>query len=81
MAEGFIGLPVRRGTPQHIGGLIDVVRSPAYATSIGLILHAIRRYKDPIYIATHIQKSILQRGLYGMRNFFSKTRRWFDDFF
>ena len=36
-AEAVIGLPVRRGAPTGIGGLIDVVRSPAYATAVGLV--------------------------------------------
>jgi len=37
LAENVLGLPARRGTPQNIGGLIDVVRSPEYATGVGLI--------------------------------------------
>ncbi|MCB9611334.1 MAG: cell division protein FtsA [Sandaracinus sp.] len=36
-AEAVLGLPVRRGAPTGIGGLIDVVRSPAYATAVGLV--------------------------------------------
>jgi cell division protein FtsA len=31
-AERFLGLPIRRGTPRNIGGLMDVVNSPIYAT-------------------------------------------------
>jgi cell division protein FtsA len=37
LAEQVLGLPVRRGTPVGIGGLLDVVRSPAYATGVGLV--------------------------------------------
>jgi len=33
MAEQVLGLPTRRGQPTRIGGLVDVVRSPAYSTS------------------------------------------------
>ena len=32
------GLPTRRGAPVKIGGLVDVVRSPAYATGVGLVM-------------------------------------------
>jgi cell division protein FtsA len=39
LAEEVLGLPVRRGTPTGIGGLIDVVKSPAYATGVGLVKH------------------------------------------
>ena len=38
LAEEILGLPVRCGVPQGVGGLIDVVRAPMYATGVGLIL-------------------------------------------
>lgn len=37
LAEQIMGLPVRRGNPTGIGGLVDVVKSPAYATAVGLV--------------------------------------------
>ena len=37
-AEHVLGLPVRRGAPTKIGGLVDVVRSPAYSTGVGLVM-------------------------------------------
>ncbi|HJL23667.1 MAG TPA: cell division protein FtsA [Polyangiaceae bacterium LLY-WYZ-15_(1-7)] len=36
-AERVLNLPVRRAAPTGIGGLIDVVRSPSYATGVGLV--------------------------------------------
>lgn len=39
LAERIIDVPVRRGTPQNIGGLIDVVNSPQYATGVGLVIY------------------------------------------
>jgi cell division protein FtsA len=39
IAEEVIGLPVRLGVPQHVGGLVDVVRSPMYATGVGLLMY------------------------------------------
>lgn len=38
LAEQIFNLPVRRGMPKGIGGLVDVVRSPMYATGVGLVL-------------------------------------------
>jgi cell division protein FtsA len=38
LAEQIFNLPVRRGVPRGIGGLVDVVRSPMYATGVGLVL-------------------------------------------
>jgi len=37
--QKIFGMPVRRGYPTGIGGLTDVVASPAYATGVGLILY------------------------------------------
>ncbi len=37
LAEEVLGLPVRRGAPRAIGGLVDVVKSPMYATGVGLV--------------------------------------------
>ncbi|PIU57435.1 MAG: cell division protein FtsA [Deltaproteobacteria bacterium CG07_land_8_20_14_0_80_38_7] len=38
LAEQIFNLPVRRGSPKGIGGLVDVVRSPMYSTGVGLVL-------------------------------------------
>jgi cell division protein FtsA len=38
-AEKYLGMPVRRGAPRNIGGLMDVVNSPIYATGVGLVLY------------------------------------------
>ena len=35
LAEQIFNLPVRRGTPIGIGGLVDLVNSPMYATGVG----------------------------------------------
>lgn len=39
IAEEVIGLPVRLGVPRGVGGLMDVVKSPIYATGVGLVLY------------------------------------------
>ncbi|HSE91793.1 MAG TPA: cell division protein FtsA [Methylomirabilota bacterium] len=42
LAEAVFDLPVRRGVPETIGGLADVVKSPVYATGVGLALYGAR---------------------------------------
>jgi len=37
LAEFIFELPVKRGLPQNIGGLKDVVNSPKFATAVGLL--------------------------------------------
>lgn len=46
VAESVFDLPVRRGEPSGIGGLVDRVNTPDYATSIGLIQHGYKLWKE-----------------------------------
>jgi cell division protein FtsA len=39
LAEEVFHIPVRLGLPQYVGGLVDVVRNPIYATGVGLLLY------------------------------------------
>jgi cell division protein FtsA len=72
-AEKIFQLPVRAGFPKEIGGLVDVVNSPIYATGIGLILYGMKNEIDENH-----------RGL-GGRNLFNKIfvkmKDWVEDFF
>ncbi|HEY2996214.1 MAG TPA: cell division protein FtsA [Methylomirabilota bacterium] len=43
LAEAVFEQPVRRGVPAEVGGLANVVRSPIYATGVGLALYGARR--------------------------------------
>jgi cell division protein FtsA len=43
LAEQICGLPTRRATPIGVGGLADVVKSPAYATAVGLVKYGAER--------------------------------------
>ena len=72
LGEQIFNLPVRRGDPAGIGGLVDVVNSPIYATGVGLVIHG---DKDP-------GKS---RFKMGDENIFSKVtkrmKEWFNEYF
>jgi cell division protein FtsA len=46
VAEKILDVPVRRGVPGHVGGLVDIVGSPMYATGVGLILYALKHQED-----------------------------------
>jgi cell division protein FtsA len=45
-AERYLGLPIRRGAPRNIGGLMDVVNSPIYATGVGLVLYGAENQQE-----------------------------------
>ena len=42
IAEQVFNLPVRRGYPMGITGLVDLVNSPTYATGVGLVIYGSR---------------------------------------
>ncbi len=46
IAEGIFEGPVRRGVPTGVGGLVDVVSRPEWATATGLLLYG-HRHKRP----------------------------------
>jgi len=39
IAESIFNLPTRLGKPMGIGGLVDVVNNPMYATGVGLVIY------------------------------------------
>ncbi len=43
LAEEIFELPVRRGLPRGIGGLVDRVQGPEFATGVGLVLFGSKR--------------------------------------
>lgn len=45
VAEEIFDLPVRRGDPSGVGGLVDRVSTPDYATAVGLILYGFSQYR------------------------------------
>jgi cell division protein FtsA len=42
VAESIFNLPTRLGKPRGIGGLVDVVNNPMYATGVGLVMYGAR---------------------------------------
>jgi cell division protein FtsA len=46
VAEAVFNLPTRLGKPRGIGGLVDVVNNPMYATGVGLVLFGAQNQPD-----------------------------------
>jgi cell division protein FtsA len=46
LAESIFNLPARRGSPIGVGGLVDVVNNPSYATGVGLLLYGYKHTKS-----------------------------------
>ena len=47
VAQQRLRMPVRIGRPKKIGGLVEAFDSPAYATSVGLILWGMKQGTTP----------------------------------
>ncbi|MBN1614108.1 MAG: cell division protein FtsA [Deltaproteobacteria bacterium] len=47
LAERIFNMPVRQGFPSGIGGLTDKVKSPLYATGVGLVIYGSRNLAGP----------------------------------
>ncbi len=71
IAESVFNLPSRLGTPQGVGGLLDVVSNPMYATAVGLVLYgAGRRPKQKFRIR---DKNIFQKVMGRMKKWFREV--------
>jgi len=71
LAEEVFEAPVRRGTPMHVGGLQDVVRSPMYATGVGLLLFGLAQGRSSPQSRFRIRdESIFGRVKQRMREWF-----------
>ena len=74
LAEQIFNLPVRRGLPQKIGGLTDVVNSPVYSTGVGLIVYGSRNQGPREFPVTKSEDSIFNTTTRRMKS-------WFKEFF
>jgi cell division protein FtsA len=70
IAESIFGLPTRMGKPRGIGGLVDVVNNPMYATGVGLVLYGAR---------TRDSKKFRIRDNNIFNRVMSRMKRWFKE--
>lgn len=73
LAERVFDMPVRRGIPQGIGGLVDVVSSPIYSTAVGLVVYGSKEARSP-------QRS-RQTDTTVYARVANRMKMWFGDFF
>lgn len=73
LAEQVFNLPVRRGLPMGITGLVDVVKSPMYSTGVGLVQ----------YGGKHLTGTQFQRGSENkiFNKLTSRMKEWMKEFF
>jgi cell division protein FtsA len=67
LGEEIFHMPVRLGLPKYQGGLADVVRTPRYATAVGLLLEGV----------SQVQHGQLSRQSGSVKAVFGRMREWF----
>ncbi len=72
LVEQIFNLPVRRGYPSGMGGLLDVVNNPMYATGVGLVLYGRRHRSEGRFKSS--DRNLLRKVAHRMK-------RWVSDFF
>lgn len=70
IAESVFNVPVRIGEPNKIGGLKDIVKNPAYAAGVGLIIFGSKSKH-----ATNFKDMDMQ----GFNGIVNKMKQWFND--
>ncbi len=73
LAAEVMNMPARIGRPEEVGGLVDVIRNPRYATGVGLVQFGFEN--RPVRKAAPRKVS----GVFG--NWWGKTRSWLTDIF
>jgi len=74
LAEQVFNLPVRRGLPQNIGGLVDVVNSPVYATGVGLVVYGSKNQGIREFPTVQNDDNVFRRVT-------RRMKEWFGEFF
>jgi cell division protein FtsA len=67
LGEEIFHMPVRIGMPRYSGGLAEVVRSPRYATAMGLLLEG----------ASQLQQGRVAKQSGSVKAVFGRMRDWF----
>jgi len=67
LGEEIFHMPVRLGIPRYSGGLSDVVRSPRYATAVGLLLEG----------KAQTERGLLARQGGSFRHVMERMKEWF----
>ena len=70
IAESVFGVPVRVGEPNRIGGLKDIVKNPAYATGVGLVIFGSN---------ANCKMDVGRTETQGVQSIINRMKQWFKD--
>ncbi len=64
------GMPTRIGSPRHVIGISDDLRSPVYATAVGLVQYGARHHQHSSQLAK--DGSMMGKYMRSIRDFFAR---------
>lgn len=70
IAESVFNVPVRIGEPNKIGGLKDIIKNPAYATGVGLVIFG---------SSATCKMNFRETQSLGFTNILNRMKQWFKD--
>ncbi len=71
IAESVFNVPVRIGHPDKVGGLKDIVKNPAFATAVGLVIYGSRRVECGLNLNEDRRQ--------GFQALINRMKQWFKD--
>ncbi|MCK9274904.1 MAG: cell division protein FtsA [Syntrophales bacterium] len=72
LAENIFNMPVRKGYPDGVGGINDIVKSPMYATGVGLVVHGSHNRSGMRFKKNEVNM---------VNKIVTRMKKWFNDFF
>jgi len=67
MGDFILDVPVRRGWPDRVGGLVDVVRQPSCSAVVGVMQYGLSQEKEPVVTGSDLK---VPEWAKKMKNFF-----------
>jgi len=73
LTESVFEMQARSGIPQNVGGLLDIVKSPIYATGVGLLITGSQQFGSARQLNSGDKKLFFK--------LFARMKSWFAEFF
>jgi cell division protein FtsA len=81
LANEILGMDAKIGLPRGLsGGLVNEVRSPIYATSVGLVMHALNTKTPQVNVNPAVTKQETVKGDDIMQRIADRMKTWFKEF-
>ena len=81
LAKSILSLPAQTGFPLALGGLVDRVDDPSFATALGLVLWGVEENGVSSGAGSKIGGRMIGGAISGVGEAMNKTKKWIGKFF